>query len=451
MALTESEQGLLAADLKIKFFWAILVRYVVMLFGLFLLFYSYSNGINIGPIINLLAFISVYNLLAHAYYLVRSRQRFWQMFLAIGLVQLLDLLAVTYLIYLTGWLESPYWFLYLVMIIIAGFGYFSRYSSVVFLIALFSALFYFGLLFLTYFGIIPAYGPSFTLSAHQLLLLIINRAVFTISSFFLFAATIYYFSKTLTQNQDALAGKNRELVNAMEALRQIDRIKDDFVATASHELRTPLAVVRENISLVNDGLAGPVAPKQAQLLATAQQNIDRLAQILDSLLDIAKIESRSLELKRERVDIAKLAEQAAGLIMGLAEKKQISVVVKPPAGGALAWVDRDQILRVFINLLDNAIKYTPSNGQVTVIISLHGGAVRSLVADTGLGIAPEDLSLIFERFVRLTGAAEMANRGTGLGLSICKGIVELHGGKIWAESRPGTGTRVIFELPEVAS
>jgi signal transduction histidine kinase len=446
--LLKDEQVLLIHDFKTKFLWGIRLRFGIILASIIVYFLGISGQVGLLPMVKLLLFVIAYNCCAFLLSFLKKQYKLWEIITIISICQLFDLLAVTLLIYFTGWLESPYWFLYLVLIIVSGFGIFSRYSKIVFIIALFSAFFYLGLMLAAYFAVIPVYGPQFSLPPTELLHSIINRAVFTVISFFLFAGTIYYFSQALTENQQSLVKKNLQLLATLEELKEIDRLKDEFVATASHELRTPLAVIRENTSMLHDGIAGAVSEQQTKLLDSATNNIDRLAAILDNLLNIAKIQSRSLELKRSETNIGQMAEKAISLLQGLAIEKKI-VIKKEIMPKATIWIDQDQILRVFINLIDNAIKYTNLGGLVEVKVALEEKGIVCQVKDNGIGIKAEDLPRVFERFVRFNRAVEMSKRGSGLGLSICKGIIEMHGGKISVESREGGGTTFTFTLPKV--
>jgi signal transduction histidine kinase len=437
----------LVRDIKDQFLWAVWCRYVIAVVGLVLFLSSVMTAGGAFYGLGLVGFVGAYNLVANLIYLFNRKINLWEIVLARTLFQVLDIFCVTFLIYITGWLESPYWFLYLVLIILSGFGVFSAFSAwPVFMIALFSTIFYLGLLVFTYLGWLPVYGPGFTLTSQQLLASIANKAVFTTISFFLLASTVYYFSKLLSQHREELLKNNRQLQAALEELKEVDRLKDEFVTTASHELRTPLSVIRENISLIGDGLTGEVNEKQKKLLETSLASVDRLNNMLNSLLDISKLESRAVELKRHQTDLGALALKAIELLKELAEKRNISVVSRLEPG-ALTWVDSGHIFRVFTNLLDNAIKYTARNGRVTVTVEKAGDAVRCSVEDDGIGIAEKDLSLVFKRFVRLSNAGDMAS-GSGLGLSICKAIVEMHGGRIWVESKLGLGSRFVFELPK---
>lgn len=446
----QEENQLLIQDIRNKFLWAIWFRYGLILLGAIFIYISLMSYSYLPLSLHLLAFVAAYNLLAHIIYAIRKKYKLWQAISLAGTFQFFDILAVTFLIYITGWIESPYWFLYLVMIIVSGFGTFSYYSFSVFLIAFFSAAFYFGLLLSAYLRILPIYGPELQLSPQELLLSIYNKAVFTSIAFFLFATTIYYFSKLLNQQREELSEKNAKIVAALEKIKAVDRLKDEFISTASHELRTPLSVIRENVSLIEDRTAGEINPQQKKLLETSRLNIDHLTKILDNLLDSSKIDSHSLELNKQTLDLNKLASQATELLKDKANRKNILIETKLPEK-TMAWVDPEKILRVFINLLDNAIKYTDKNGRILIGVEERGQEIRGYVSDNGRGIPKKDFPRVFERFVHIQEEEEIA-KGAGLGLSICKGIIEMHGGRIWFESPPqdsDQGTKFIFTLPKV--
>ncbi|MBI5400133.1 HAMP domain-containing histidine kinase [Candidatus Saganbacteria bacterium] len=444
------EQKLIFHDIRHKIGWSVNIRYVIALLGLGLFSFAMFYGLTvISATLFLIAGLAGYNFLIHLIYLFSQRFKLWQLVFLRSAAETIDVLAITIFIYITGGLDSPYWFLYLVLLVISGFGVYSLASLSVFIIAIFSALFYLGLLTLTYYRILPSYGLVVNLTPQQLLELILNRAVFVTVAFFLFSTTIFYFSKLVNQHRKELMKKNEELLGALEKVKETDRLKDEFVATASHELRTPLSVVRENISLIEDGVVSLDGPKGKDFLTVARGNIDRLASIIDNLLDISKIESRSLVLKRQTTDLTQIAAKAIELLKHKAEEKQIKLEANFSRQPLANWVDADQILRLFINLIDNAIKYSDPGGEVIVGLEISGGNIIGSVKDKGIGIAESDRLKIFDRFIRVENEKTNAVRGTGLGLSICRGIVELHGGRIWVESAVSQGAKFIFSLPRV--
>jgi signal transduction histidine kinase len=448
MSERNNGQILVVHDIRDKILWAIRVRYAIVILSVAIMCFAFYNRLDIGLSLVLVPFVAAYNFAAHIIYRSRKTYYLWQIIILRSVFQVFDVLAITFLVYITGGLESPYWFLYLVLIVISGFGAYSYAAFSVFLIAIFSAIFYLGLLLLTYQGVIPTYGPGFMLSPQELLRSIFNKAVFTTVSFFLFAATIYYFTKLIGEQRQQLSQKNKELLAALSELKDLDRLKDEFISNASHELRTPLSVIRENVSLVSDGIVGSVSEKQRKLLMSSQANVDRLAHILDNMLDISKIESRMLALNRQHADLCEVAAKANELFEKKAQDKKISVETRFP-GKVIAWFDPDQIMRVFINLLDNAIKFTGEGGVVMVGVEVSPREVRGYVRDDGIGIAGEDRARIFDRFIRVDADGMVGRRGAGLGLSICKGIIEMHNGRVWVESDLGKGSRFVFALPRV--
>lgn len=236
----------------------------------------------------------------------------------------------------------------------------------------------------------------------------------------------------------------KELKEANEKLKEMDKRKSIFVANVSHEFRSPLTIIREALSLVLDGTLGEIRLEQKKMLETGRNNIDRLIRLVTDLLDIAKIESGKIEMKRQEVDISSLAEE---IITGYKEellKKQINFIKNISSLAGVIWADRDKLTEVIINLLNNAIKYTQEKGNIGIKIDGDDKEIRFEVYDSGPGIAKEYFEKIFDKFERITAEKQ---EGTGLGLPIAKDIVELHKGRIWVESEIGKGSRFIFTLP----
>ena len=261
-------------------------------------------------------------------------------------------------------------------------------------------------------------------------------------------------SKNLTRMQRAMLHMmgdldiaKKEMEKAEKELKKLDQLKTDFISTVSHELRTPLAITKEGISLILDKIPGEINEKQEKILSTARSNIDRLARIIDDLLDVSKIEAGKVELKRELVDIAGLIRQAAFSFELNLKEKNLELKINVPEKQIDAFVDPDKLTQVLTNLIGNALKFT-DRGYIEISLQEKEKEIACIVADTGLGISEEDLPKVFskfEQFGRLPGPGE---KGTGLGLAITKGIIELYGGKIWVESKLGQGTKFTFTLPK---
>ncbi|MBU0693666.1 MAG: PAS domain S-box protein [Candidatus Omnitrophica bacterium] len=233
--------------------------------------------------------------------------------------------------------------------------------------------------------------------------------------------------------------------------KQVENLKDEFVSIVSHELRTPLAITKEGISLLLDKIPGEINEKQTKVLTAAKNNIDRLARIIDSLLDISRIEAKEVELKKELIDITNLAKKVILFFKPRAEDKGLELRVNFPKEEIEIFGDSDKITQVFTNLVGNAIKFT-EKGCIEISVKELEAGVECAVVDTGRGIVKGDLPKVFgkfQQFERTAGGA--GEKGTGLGLSIAKGIVQMHNGQIAVESEPGKGTKFIFILPKYSS
>ncbi len=253
-----------------------------------------------------------------------------------------------------------------------------------------------------------------------------------------------------------------EILNQMAAsleenirnLHRLEQVRKDFVANVSHELRTPLTAIRGYVEAIQDG--GKDKPEELdRFLDIIKAHAERLNLIITDLLLLSKIESGQVPLKLEPVALAGLIDRTVGLLRPLIEQKKHAVVVNMPADLPPILGDEERLGQVFSNLLDNAIKYTPEHGTITIDAALSKteappAMIEASVADTGIGIPPQDLPRIFERFYRVDKARSRELGGTGLGLAIVKHLVESHGGTVSAESR-GAGSRFVVRLPAAPS
>lgn len=243
---------------------------------------------------------------------------------------------------------------------------------------------------------------------------------------------------------------SRVLRCAIERKRQ-DLRKDDFVNIVSHELRTPLTIIREGISQITEGICGDTTPEQKGVLAIALKNLDRLSRILNDLLDLSKLEAGKLRLERDLVDLREVAAELVASFNLRAKERGIALQGNLPPHPIEMYVDRDKVTQVLVNLLNNALKFT-EKGSITLSIADQETQVECSVSDTGRGILAEDLPEVFRKFQQFGCASDPGTeKGTGLGLAISRGIVELHGGRIWVESQLGAGTRFAFSLPRYSA
>lgn len=231
-------------------------------------------------------------------------------------------------------------------------------------------------------------------------------------------------------------------------LRELDKMKSDFVSNVSHELRTPLTAIKGSVDNMLDGLTGQLNEKQIRYLARIKSNTDRLARLINNLLDLSRIEAGGIDLKPAYLNVVPLAKEVVEILRTVAMEKLISLELAPAGDGVTAWADRDKVAQVLMNLIGNAVKFTPPHGQVIVAIDKNGAEWAQIsVADTGPGIPPEEANRIFDKFYQIAQGGKQKARGTGLGLAISKALVEMHGGKIWMESEVGRGSTFSFTLP----
>jgi signal transduction histidine kinase len=228
-------------------------------------------------------------------------------------------------------------------------------------------------------------------------------------------------------------------------LRLLDQVKSNLVATASHELKTPLTSVRLAVHLLLEESVGLLNPKQTELLLDARENSERLLAMVNNLLDLARLEqgSRQLEVGPESAD--SLLQAAVEAVRPRAIDKGIELVVQVPPDVPPVAVDAARLGHALRNLLDNALTYTDRGGRITLAATIDADAVVLSIADTGIGISPEHLPHVFEKFFRAPGQSR--GTGTGLGLAIVHEIVTAHGGTITCESRPGEETVFRLRLP----
>lgn len=229
--------------------------------------------------------------------------------------------------------------------------------------------------------------------------------------------------------------------------KRIDKLKDEFIGTVSHEIRTPLSITKEGVSLVLDKVPGPLNEQQARILTIAKSNIDRLARIINSLLDISKIESGKTGFRWETFEIIALIKQVISSLDLKLKEKGLTLRSDLPKAAIIVFGDTDSITQVLINLIGNALKFT-DNGFIDVAAKDKGAHIEISVSDTGVGIGEEDMPKLFEKFRQFGRVNGPGEKGTGLGLAIAKGIVTIHKGKIWAESELGKGTKITFTIPK---
>lgn len=245
--------------------------------------------------------------------------------------------------------------------------------------------------------------------------------------------------------------RTKELTKALEEIKIITKRKSDFVSAVSHELRTPLTSIKGYASLLSAGKLGEVSTPVKERLEKINKHSDSLSQLINGLLDISRIESGKVEMKIEDINLKELLDTLADLLSPQFTEKQIEFIQKLPRDLNTVPADKNQLRRVFINLISNALKFTPSRGKITVSAKKADATVQIDVEDTGTGIAKDSLNKIFEEFYREDNEVNQSVKGTGLGLSLVKYIIEAHKGKIWVNSKLNQGTTFSFTLPIIRS
>jgi signal transduction histidine kinase len=247
------------------------------------------------------------------------------------------------------------------------------------------------------------------------------------------------------------AVERQALLRALEMTqKQQMEFKNRFLSHVSHELRTPLTCIHQYVTLLLDGLAGFVPPEQSDHLKTVLKSVNQLHAMIRDLLEATRAESGTMRIEPRCIALGELVQQTIAMLRPTAEQKKIGLEMGVDAMLPLAHADPDRVLEVLINLVDNAIKFTPEDGSVMIranIVEAEPSSIYISVSDSGRGIGPEAKALIFERLYQDPDAVDNNRSGLGLGLFICKEIVRLHGGRIWVSSEVGQGSTFSFTLP----
>ncbi len=269
-----------------------------------------------------------------------------------------------------------------------------------------------------------------------------------------------------------LSEANAALEVSHRKLQEFDRLKSDFVSNVSHELRTPLTSIRMAVDNLLDGVAGQISPTLQRYLSRVKNNTDRLVRLITDLLDLSRIEAGRIELHPTEVSVGDLLQEIVEGLADTARSKGLELTMTDTSSSpVLAFADRDKLQQVLINLAENAVKFTPAGGRVTLSVKMVEWSatqpvdssrpidpltprpiderhwVEILIEDSGPGIPPEEQGTIFEKFHQVRRDGHAKTQGTGLGLAIAKSLIELHGGRIHVESEVGSGSRFRFTVP----
>jgi signal transduction histidine kinase len=240
---------------------------------------------------------------------------------------------------------------------------------------------------------------------------------------------------------------NRELNEANAKLRELSEMKEEFLALTTHDLRSPLTVISGVISFFTSGRLGELSPEQKNMVSMMERNTQSLIELVNDLLDASKLESGTIRLEIASIDLRGVLDELRETMEPLAKEKEIELVETLPADLPPVQADRAKLRRIILNLLSNALKFTRKGGRVEVRVEREAGQVRISVSDTGVGIAPEDVARLFDKYEQARSRATRGEKGTGLGLYITRQLLELHGSEIKVESQVGKGSTFSFTLP----
>ncbi len=263
-----------------------------------------------------------------------------------------------------------------------------------------------------------------------------------------------------------LEDKNQKLQGAFDRLKELDRLKSNFLATVSHELRTPLTSIIGYSEMLVEGLAGELSPEQRDFVQTIRDKGDQLLSLIKGLLDLSKLESGTMSLRRNNVDVSALVKDVVSTMAPTARKKEVELTFELESGLPPIWADAERLRQVLLNLTENAIKFTPASGTVRlsaklgsmdvgsgaeasgmVLLGARRAAVEIAVADTGIGIPEAERSRVFDAFYQVDSSSTREAGGTGLGLSIVKRLVDGHDGVVRIVSNEPRGTVFLVTIP----
>lgn len=254
-------------------------------------------------------------------------------------------------------------------------------------------------------------------------------------------------SNARVENEDGQTMGMMTVLTDVTKMKEVERLKSDFIAHVSHELRTPLVAMQKNLTIILNEIVGKINGDQKELLTLVDENLTRLTRLINDLLDFSKIEAGKMKWAKERADIICLIKKVASNFKNWAREKNVDLVITLPDKPIELQLVSDKMTQAMTNLLSNALKFTPSGGKIEINLKEKENAIRISVEDTGIGIREEDRERIFNKFEQVKLTKPYGINGTGLGLPITKEIVKGHGGKIWVESEMNRGSSFIFELP----
>jgi signal transduction histidine kinase len=297
----------------------------------------------------------------------------------------------------------------------------------------------------TWNGVVAALAAALVLAlvATALIALRITRSLRRLSAATAAVASGSFREPIPVAGRDEVAVLARSFNTMADRLRQHDELKEEFFATLSHELRSPITSVREAAHLLADGVPGPLASKQLRLVEIIRRSTDRLLRLVNQILDVSRLRAGLLPLEYAPVDLARLVARVVDELRPRADEAGVALASERMGTRFAVMGDEDRLVQVVVNLLANALRFTPAGGRVIARVVDAADECEIQIEDTGVGIPASELPHIFEAYRQ----AHLGKGGTGLGLAIVRGLVQAHGGRVTAESQPGKGSRFTVLLP----
>lgn len=255
------------------------------------------------------------------------------------------------------------------------------------------------------------------------------------------------FAAEICVNMLETQGEERYFVNVQDITerQRLEQLRHDLIAMVSHDIRGPLTAVRVVLDMVSTGMYGAINNRGVNIITNAQSSVDYLISLVKNLLDAEKMETGTIDIVPAETSIGSIINKA--VITADGAKDRPTVTIETDITNDAITADEDRIVQVLINLISNAIKYSPENSVVRVVGGIEGLSAKFQVIDSGPGVPKEMQHIVFERYRQLEQQKSTKRKGFGLGLAICKSLVEKHGGKIWVDSQPGKGSKFCFTIP----
>jgi len=449
------------AELSARIAWRIQLRWVAVVGTLVVITVAdvlLPGVLPMVPLIGVTAFVGIYNVIfyvyAHALQYQTDLPKRLTLSTRFAYVQIgLDLVCLTLLLHFSGGVENLFCMFYVLHIIISSI-LLQRRAALAY--ALLATVLYGGLIALEYFSLIPHVHLAGVVGSDWY-----RRERFLIMAGVAFVTTLFFAAFMATTIMACLRARDRELVKANQRnegrarelaelnrrLEEADETRRKSIRLVTHELRAPVAAIQSYLRLILGGYASP--ERHREILARTERPAAEQLDRINDLLVLSRLHEE--QATTEQVDLGEVLGQVLDVMRGPAEEKELTLSVDVDAGAPSLLANRDQIHHVWMNLVSNAIKYTPKGGAVEITLSQEPAYVVGMVKDTGIGIAPADQVKIFDEFYRAEQAKQLEPHGTGLGLAIVKRIVEEYKGRVEVESSPGEGALFKFKLPKTGA